>query len=576
MDRKIVYAGAIPQDTDQLYASQFAMIGLAKLAQAMFGTSTIVNGLAVTASSPASMAVNVAAGEIYELAALEASAFSSLSADTTHSILKQGISLDSQKLTLTAPTTTGYSINYLIQATYQDTDSDAATLPYYNSSNPSQPYSGPNNTATQQYTTRKGAIVVSAKAGIAATSGSQVTPSPDSGYAGLYVVTVAYGATTITASNISQYQGAPLLPAGLLQSMQNGSTNYAADSGTAANVYKVNLTPAVTTLVDGMEISFQPNYTNTGASTLSVNGLTAYPIVGGALSALQGGEIPAAGKVKVKWYAASSSFFVTASTGPRQVANAVQSQQVVAFNQITSIVGSSRNLQCSVTAASATATFTVDELTVESALGGLKYQLGPFSKTINLATTGAGGMDTGTAPASGVVAIYAIYNPTTGASALLASIATSAKASEVYSGSNMPSGYTASALISVWATTSANLFKIGLQKGRTVKIPAVIALTTTEIAASMVKLSIAGIVPLNAIAVSGLASSSATSGTGAISLSVLSNSSAVGQMIIAGYTSSGGSFSSLLLDIAQTIYYSTSSSGPTAMTSTIYISGYEI
>lgn len=339
MDRKIVYAGAIPQDTDQLYASQFAMIGLAKLAQAIFGTSTIVNGLAVTASSPASMVVNVAAGEIYELATLEATAFSSLSADTTHSILKQGISLDSQKLTLTAPTTTGYSINYLIQATYQDTDSDAATLPYYNSSNPSQPYSGPNNTATQQYTTRKGAIVVSAKAGVAATTGSQVTPSPDSGYAGLYVVTVAYGATTITASNISQYQGAPLLPAGLLQSMQTGATNYAADSGTAANVYKVNLTPAVTTLVDGMEISFQPNYTNSGASTLSVNGLTAYPVVGGAISALQGGEIPAGGKVKVKWHAASSSYIVTTSTGPRQVANAVQSQHAIALGQFVSSRG---------------------------------------------------------------------------------------------------------------------------------------------------------------------------------------------------------------------------------------------
>lgn len=341
MDRKIVYAGAIPQDTDQLYASKFAMIGLAKLAQAMFGTSTIVNGLAVTASSPASMVVNVAAGEIYELATLEATAFSSLSADTTHSILKQGISLDSQKLTLTAPTTTGYSINYLIQAIYQDTDSDADTLPYYNSANPSQPYSGPNNTATQQYTTRKGAIVVSAKAGVAATTGSQVTPSPDSGYAGLYVVTVAYGATTITASNISQYQGAPLLPAGLLQSMQNGSTNYAADSGTAANVYKVNLTPAVTTLVDGMEISFQPNYTNTGASTLSVNGLTAYPIVGGALSVLQGGEIPAAGKVKVKWHAASSSFVVTESTGPRQVATAQQSLHSLNLGMFLGVFGSS-------------------------------------------------------------------------------------------------------------------------------------------------------------------------------------------------------------------------------------------
>jgi hypothetical protein len=341
VDRILVYSGAIPLETDLLKTNQNTMIAIAKLSSAMFGSSTIVSGLTVTAQSPAAMAVNVSAGEIYELANLEATAYSSLAADTTHSIMKQGISLNPQTLTITAPGTVGYSINYLIQATYQDSDSNAATLPYYNSSNPSQAWSGPNNSGTQQYTTRSGAVVVSAKAGVAATTGSQATPSPDSGYAGLYVVTVAYGATTITASNISQYQGAPLLPAGLLQSMQTGATNYAADSGTAANVYKVNLTPAVTTLVDGMEISFQPNYTNSGASTLSVNGLTAYPVVGGALSALQGGEIPAAGKVKVKWHAASLSYIVTASTGPRQVANAVQSQHAVPLGMFSGVFASS-------------------------------------------------------------------------------------------------------------------------------------------------------------------------------------------------------------------------------------------
>jgi hypothetical protein len=80
------------------------------------------------------------------------------------------------------------------------------------------------------------------------------------------------------------------------------------------------------------------------------------------------------------------------------------------------------------------------------------------NKTVNLATTGAGGMDSGAAPNNGFVAIYAIYNPTTGASALLARNATAAAQPTVYGGANMPAGYTASALISVWPTNASGQF----------------------------------------------------------------------------------------------------------------------
>lgn len=54
------------------------------------------------------------------------------------------------------------------------------------------------------------------------------------------------------------------------------------------------------------------------------------------------------------------------------------------------IVGQSRNLKASVTAATATVAFTADEIILETALGGLRYCLSGFSKSINLATTGAG------------------------------------------------------------------------------------------------------------------------------------------------------------------------------------------
>ncbi|NKD22590.1 hypothetical protein HEQ76_20705, partial [Enterobacter asburiae] len=85
---------------------------------------------------------------------------------------------------------------------------------------------------------------------------------------------------------------------------------------------------------------------------------------------------------------------------------------------LTGVVGAAINALMSVTAPSATATFTADELIVETGTG-TQYRLNAFSQAINLGTVGAGGMDTGTAPASGYLAIYALFNPTTGARCLI-------------------------------------------------------------------------------------------------------------------------------------------------------------
>lgn len=165
------------------------------------------------------------------------------------------------------------------------------------------------------------------------------------------------------------------------------------------------------------------------------------------------------------------------------------------FTQLTGVIGTSRNAKMSVTAASSTATFTADELIVQTALGGLQYKLSNFSKTINLATTGAGGMDTGTVPANGFVALYAIYNPTTQISALLAVNASSVVAPEVYGGSNMPAGYTASALVAVLpvATSQFGLFELS---ERFVSIIGIQVLTGSGTVGSVSALSLSG-VPLN-------------------------------------------------------------------------------
>jgi microcystin-dependent protein len=323
-----------------LSTNRNTMVAIAKVAAAMLGTATIVNGLACTPTSPASMQVQVAPGEIYSLANLDGTAYGSLAADTTHQILKQGILLDAAMLSCPAPTTNGFSVNYLIEATYQDVDSNALVLPYYNASNPSQAFSGAGNNGAAQNTTRDGVCSLQVKAGIAAATGTQVTPSADSGYVGLWVVTVAYGQTTITSANIAQAVNAPFLPAGgLVPAIQGSALTFAPDTG-AANVYKAQYNPPITTLTDGLILSFKAKNANSGSSTFSPNGLSASSIYGGGHAALQGGEIVANGLVEVEWNSSLNGWvLLTCTGGSVQVPNATQLQHALAMGQVGSRVG---------------------------------------------------------------------------------------------------------------------------------------------------------------------------------------------------------------------------------------------
>ena len=336
MDRQIVYPGAIPLETDLLNTNKYAMMGLAKLAAALMGSNTYLHGLACTPSSPASMVVNVAKGQIYSLQNVDGTAYSSLAADTTNTILKQGVILGSTAFTLAAPTTAGQSINYLIQIAYSDTDSGATVLPYYNAANPSVAYSGPNNAGTAQNTVRSGVCTIALKAGVAATTGTQTTPTADTGYTAAWVITVAQGATTITASNIAVAANAPFLPAaGVFSAVQQGTMTYAADTG-AANAYVASFVPALPTLTDGMRVTFKAKTANSGASTLAVNGGSAYPLYSHANQALQGGEIIANGLIEVEWNSTLTAWVLCGNSGGAlPVAAATQSYHAMQLGQAT-------------------------------------------------------------------------------------------------------------------------------------------------------------------------------------------------------------------------------------------------
>jgi hypothetical protein len=255
------------------------------------------------------------------------------------------------------------------------------------------------------------------------------------------------------------------------------------------------------------------------------------------------------------------------------VAPATQSQHAVQMAQAAGVVGSVRNLKMYLSAASASATVTADEIIVETALGGVRYCLPSFSKTINLATTGAGGMDTGAAPVSGFVAIYAIYNPTTQTAALLATNASSLVAN-VYGGANMPSGYTASGLLAVVPTNASSQFKPVLVRDRRASFAISTALSTST-AASNITLSLAGIIPQNAIAVGGELGVVSTASS-AMSLTVGADSNFSGQQNITGnpVTTANCNFS-IPIVITQSLVYTASSSAGTP-TFSIYLSSYDI
>ncbi|MCM2544888.1 hypothetical protein [Burkholderia glumae] len=263
-----------------------------------------------------------------------------------------------------------------------------------------------------------------------------------------------------------------------------------------------------------------------------------------------------------QWIAAGSSI---RQFEPLVVGAATATNHAATMAQATGVVGSARNLTMNIAAAGTSGSMTADEIIVETALGGIRYCLANFSQSIDLATVGAGGMDTGAAPACGYVALYAIYDPVTGACALLASNATSAVAPSVYGGANMPAGYTASALVSVWPTDSSGRLVAAFQVDRSVSIANQPVLSTSTTASSPTYLSIAAVVPKNARKVSG-SIQAATNEPSNVNVFVYETaSSKVGLQGLSFSSSSSSSvfsigFRDLSITIPQVIFYSAASS----------------
>ena len=125
----------------------------------------------------------------------------------------------------------------------------------------------------------------------------------------------------------------------LALAIQSQGAPFAIDTGTA-NTYVVNFTPAFTSRTEGQVIRFKAKTANTGASTLN-DGIGAVPLVGGAHSALQGGEIAANGDCWAQWNSsvggAGSYILLEGTGGALQVGNAAASGHALNFGQANSL-----------------------------------------------------------------------------------------------------------------------------------------------------------------------------------------------------------------------------------------------
>jgi len=238
------------------------------------------------------------------------------------------------------------------------------------------------------------------------------------------------------------------------------------------------------------------------------------------------------------------------------------------------IVADTRNSKV-LFASNTTLTLSVDEVIAKTSLGGTAYLGVSLTSTLNFASTGANGLDTGAIAASTFYGLYWIYNPGSNTWASLASLS--------FTAPTLPSGYTAFALIAVVPTNSSSQVTAGyIARQRSCSFQPITISTSLANHASLTSQSIAAAIPSIAQACSGLLLSTFTS-FGAITLEVAADSGGTAAQIWSGNGSSaaGGTpsnavcltFLALMIITAQTIYYIASTSGTTYK---LYITGFSI
>lgn len=227
------------------------------------------------------------------------------------------------------------------------------------------------------------------------------------------------------------------------------------------------------------------------------------------------------------------------------------------------------NAKMTLTTAGLTGTLTADLVTVATALNGQSYVLPSYSQALNLGTTGPGGMDTGSAPLSSFICIYAIYSPGTGTQSIMA-CAISTSSGTIYSGANLPAGYTASVLLAVWLTDGSGNMSPAALRDRQMSITATGQIPLTG-SGAWISLGLSA-VPLNALLVNGWVLVGNSSGSVDLQIAAFGAGSGIGigEVRIGGGARAEGQFYGIPMATASTIYYKLSSGG----TGGLEVTGY--
>jgi hypothetical protein len=115
--------------------------------------------------------------------------------------------------------------------------------------------------------------------------------------------------------------------------IQKNAPMFAIDTG-AANAMLAAFTPAITALVDGIKLWVKAKAANTGNTTIKVDGLGPFTIVGLANTALEGAEISTNGICELVWNATFNVFVLIGCTGGElQVLAASKGSHAVRLDQ---------------------------------------------------------------------------------------------------------------------------------------------------------------------------------------------------------------------------------------------------
>jgi len=161
--------------------------------------------------------------------------------------------------------------------------------------------------------------------------------------------------------------------------IRSGDLNIAVDSGTA-NAIVLTCTPAITSLTDKLTLTFTANSTNTTATTIKVDALSAIPLLGQAQLPTTGGEITPSTCV-VEYNSALNSFILLFCAGGEvQIPKGTKDAHAVRRDQLT---GGSAGITGLGNYQSAIVTSVGSTLTIAQAGSLIKYN-GTATTTITL------------------------------------------------------------------------------------------------------------------------------------------------------------------------------------------------